>query len=178
MNYYLYVVLFVFCLDIFSIFATMINHINKAFVKNKGLIIMLLGLLVFFPVLVKNASAQTNIVATNTTMSSRTSIVREYTSNLFLVYNNEGSGNTSFNLIDMSTGFCQTMYLQGMTVNDFEIVDRTAYFCGANGTNVVAGWFDINALFYSVGVISSVNIPTPLSCAICSLCSERILSVE
>lgn len=71
---------------------------------------------------VKNATAQTNIVAMNTTMSSKTSIVREYTGDIFLVYNYDGGVNNSFNLVDVSTGLCLTMYVPGIMANDVEIV--------------------------------------------------------
>lgn len=146
--------------------------------KNKVLIIRLLTVFALLQMPVKNATAQTNIVAMNTTMSSKTSIVREYTGDIFLVYNYDGGVNNSFNLVDVSTGLCLTMYVPGIMANDVEIVDGTAYYCGSDGANVIAGWFDINSLFYLGGGMSTVTIPTTLPCATCTSCTERILSLD
>ncbi len=146
--------------------------------KNKVLIIQLLAVFALLQMPVKNATAQTNIVAMNTTMSSKTSIVREYTGDIFLVYNYDGGVNNSFNLVDVSTGLCLTMYVPGIMANDVEIVDGTAYFCGSDGANVIAGWFDINSLFYLGGGMSTVTIPTTLPCATYTSCTERILSLD
>lgn len=88
--------------------------------KNKRLIICALVVTVLLPSLVKNVPAQTNIVATNTTMPSRTSIVREYQKNLFLVYNDEGVAGTFFYLIDISSGVCLKTQLPSLIVNDVE----------------------------------------------------------
>lgn len=146
--------------------------------KNKRFIICTLVAIVLLPSLVKNVHAQTNIVATNTTMLSKTSIVREYQRDLFLVYNDEGSSKTSFSLVDISTGLCRTMNLPSLIVNDVEIVKNMAYFCGSIGTTVVAGWFDIRSVFYSGGSMSMIFVPTGLSCAAYTSSTEEILSLD
>ena len=94
--------------------------------KNKRLVFCALVVIVLLPSLVKNVSAQTNIVATNTTMFSKASIVREYQRDLFLVYNEERLAKTSFSLVDISTGACLTMKLPSLKVNDIEIVNDMA----------------------------------------------------
>lgn len=146
--------------------------------KNKRFIICTLVAIVLLPSLVKNVYAQTNIVATNTTMLSKASIVREYQKDLFLVYNDEGSSKTSFSLVDISTGLCHTMNLPSLIVNDVEIVKNMAYFCGSIGTTVVAGWFDIRSVFYSGGSMSMIFVPTGLSCAAYTSSTEEILSLD
>ena len=52
-----------------------------------------------------------NIIAEIPDKISKESIVREYDRYNFIVYNNEGGGHNSFNLIDFSTNVCHTMYL-------------------------------------------------------------------
>lgn len=147
--------------------------------RRKVLIIYALFAFAILPTLVGNVAAQTNIVEMSSVLQSRASIVRVYTKNLSLVYNQDGQGNYTFNLIDVLTGFCYTMYLPGMTVNDVEIVNDTAYFCGNIGYNVVAGWFDIQSLFFSGGSMSCFIIPATLSCSLNpSTCTEGILSLD
>ena len=146
--------------------------------KNNQLIICFLVALVLLPSWEKSTFAQTNIVATNTTMPSKMSIVREYSRDLFLVYNDEGSARTSFSLINISTGTCLTMNLPSIIVNDIEIVNNMAYFCGSIGSGVVVGWFDINSLFYLGGSMSCIVIPTGLSCVLYPSCTEEIISLD
>ena len=146
--------------------------------KNKRLVFCALVVIVILPSLVKNVSAQTNIVATNTTMFSKASIVREYQRDLFLVYNEERLAKTSFSLVDISTGSCLTMKLPSLKVNDIEIVNDMAYFCGSIGTTVVAGWFDIQSVFYSGGSMSMIFVPTGLSCTPFPSFTEEILSLD
>ena len=141
------------------------------------LIIYILLAFALLPALIGKVSAQTNIVEINSTMTSKGSIVREYSRNLYLVYNSDGYL-FSFNLIDVSTGVCNTFYLPSLSVNDFEITDDTAYFCGNIGANVVVGWFDIQNLFYNGGVMSCTIVPTNLSCGVYTSCTENILSLD
>lgn len=142
--------------------------------KNKTLITCILTAFVVLSSQFQNLSAQNNIVDMSTTIHSRGSIVREYRKDVFLVYNDD----RTFNLIEILTGSCLTINLPSITVNDFEIADDTAYFCGNVGSTVVAGWFDVHDLFYSGGAMYCMFVPTGLSCAYWTSCTEEILSLD
>ena len=142
--------------------------------KNKTLITCILTAFVVLSSQFQNLSAQNNIVDMSTTIHSRGSIVREYRKDVFLVYNDD----RTFNLIEILTGSCLTINLPSITVNDFEIADDTAYFCGNIGSTVVAGWFSVYNAFYAGSPITMVFVPTSLSCAYWPSCTEEILSLD
>lgn len=143
-------------------------------IKNKTLITCILTAFVVLSSQFQNLSAQNNIVDMSTTIQSRGSIVREYRKDVFLVYNDD----RTFNLIEILTGSCLTINLPSITVNDFEIADDTAYFCGNIGSTVVAGWFSVYNAFYAGSPITMVFVPTSLSCAYWPSCTEEILSLD
>ena len=126
-------------------------------------------LLAFVIVMVLAALSQRiqaqNIIAEIPDKISKESIVREYDRYNFIVYNNEGGGHNSFNLIDFSTNVCHTMYVPYLEVKDMEVVGGMAYFCGTWGSNPVAGWFNITRLFFYGDVIYYVFVPPALPCS-------------
>ena len=81
-------------------------------------------------------------------LSSKKSIVRYWKDMLYIVYSEDGGG-SSFSLVDVSTMTCTSFSSNYLGVNDFEIAGKDVYFCGNNGTNPIAGFFDIPTLFSS-----------------------------
>lgn len=121
-----------------------------------------------------------NIVAFSPQISSKQSIVREYSKQLFVVYNHAGGNVQSFNLINFSTGTCRQMPTPNLDVNDMEVVGGMAYFCGKWNGIPVAGWFDISNLFSGSGDINYINMPSPLTCPYFTapITNETILSLD
>ena len=146
--------------------------------KRKVLITCMLVVFALLPSVLQKAVAQSNLVEMSTTFQSRNSIVREYKENIFLIYNYDIIGDYTFNLINVLTGSCLSIKLPSVSVNDFEIANDTAYFCGSIGTTVVAGWFSVYDVFYAGSPITMVFVPTSLSCAYWSSCTEEIVSLD
>ena len=119
-----------------------------------------------------------NVIAGIPSMRSVKSIVREYDKNSFLLYNDDGANNNSFNLIDLNVGTCHTMYVAGLDVSDMEIVGQTAYFCGKWNGRFVAGWFGITSLFFSGGSISYIGLPSLFPCALDGIGIDELLSLR
>lgn len=92
-----------------------------------------------------------------------TTIVREYTSEKFVVY---AAGNTkSFCLVEMTGAAVFDAPLpSGITVNDFEIFDQKVYFCGDDNATPIIGWFDVDSLFTGLSSIGYVEVPSSLPC--------------
>lgn len=158
----------------------MINNykLNTNTLKNKTLIMILVAVIFLLPATIQKTQAQ-NTVAEIVPKYSKSSIVREYQKNQFLVYNYDGVGNNTFNLINIATNSCIIFPVGNLEVNDMEIVDTMAYFCGQWRGRVVAGWFSIPAVFYSGGSITYIDIPAPLLCSVSlSTAFETIQSLD
>ena len=92
-----------------------------------------------------------------------TSIVREYKSEQFVVYADNNS--KYFSLVGMSVPSINNAPLPStITVNDFEILNGAVYFCGADGTTPIAGWFYVDSLFNNLSPIRYFPVPPTLAC--------------
>ncbi len=119
-----------------------------------------------------------NVIAGVPSMISDNSIVREFDKNVFLVFNDDGNANYSFNLLDLSAGTCHTMDVAGLEVADMEVVGKTAYFCGIWNGRFAAGWFDIPSLFFFGGAISYINLPSLFPCVQSTTGIDELLSLR
>lgn len=92
-----------------------------------------------------------------------TTIVREYKGEQFVVYADEKS--KSFSFVDMSVPLIiNAPLLSTISINDFEILNGAVYFCGADGTTPIAGWFDVDSLFNNLSPIRYLPVPPTLAC--------------
>ena len=85
----------------------------------------------------------------------------DFTSGNHIVCSHPGDGtDVHFAMTDMNF-IIDVFVATGLTVKDFEIIDRLVFFCGYTSTNSgFLGWFDIDSLFYLGG---SAHIDRTLS---------------
>jgi len=98
-----------------------------------------------------------------TRLDSKESIVREFSENVFIVYNNDGTTGT-INYIDLNTNIVISARVQPVDVADFEIYAGTAYFCGTAFGTPIAGLFDIVDLFFGGGQIEYILMSNSIPC--------------
>ena len=134
-------------------------------------------LLALFFLLSAATALTQNVLAILPTQDSKVSIVREYSESQFLVYNEGAAGGPNFILADLSTSTYYSMSVP-WRVYDLEVVGKTAYFCGGSGGWPVAGWFNINALFFAGGSITYCTMPQFPPCVQNSSGIDEILSLK
>ena len=71
----------------------------------------------------QDAIYEINVPATKKT------IVREFNENIAIVYSSDGT-DSWFSYVDMNTPDCHSAKIPGLEVNDFEIYEKSVYFCG------------------------------------------------
>ena len=76
----------------------------------------------------------------------------DFTSGNHIVYSHPGDGtDVHFAMTDMNF-IIDVFVATGLTVKDFEIIDRLVFFCGSTSAGSgFLGWFDIDSLFYLGG---------------------------
>lgn len=110
-----------------------------------------------------NAFCQNELYAVSG-LNSKESIVREYSANIFVVYNS-GTGGRSFNLVDLNTMTVKSIDVSPLVVNDFEIYGDLVYYGGNVGLTGIVGWFDITVAFSATPTIRFAYLPA-VSCPI------------
>lgn len=121
---------------------------------------------------VANVCAQ-NIVYEVPNVRSSNSIIREYKDRCYLVYNDD-NGTPTFGYVELDSSNYKEASAQvpPLVINDMEIVDSIAYFCGKCTTvsYVVFGFFNVYDLFFNSGtisycILSTITMTKPLGCA-------------
>lgn len=96
-------------------------------------------------------------------LQSTNSIVREYGSNVYIVYNINATAG-SVNYVDLGSGIAVSAQVPAIDINDFEIYNGSVYFCGSAYGTPIAGMFDINSVFFGGGDIKYILFTSALVC--------------
>jgi hypothetical protein len=112
------------------------------------------------------SKAQNSVVDhASITSKNLSAIVREYEEDSFVLYTHDGFFSRWFNLVDMYGAVITDVQLPTtLTINDFEILDGMVYFCGADNTSPIIGWFNVDSVFNSYSTIRYVIVPPNMPC--------------
>lgn len=106
-------------------------------------------------------------------INSKKSIVRYWKGMEYIVYG-EDNGKSFFSLVDVSSMTYTSFTSAYLGVKDFEIIDKTVYFCGHDGNNPIAGFFNIPTLFSSATGMYYSNLGALCNSTFMTSSQERI----
>lgn len=106
-------------------------------------------------------------------------IVREFKENVAIVYSNDGTDGC-FYYVDLTASNCRYAIVPGLDVNDFEIYEKTVYFCGSSPMGNIVGYFDVYGTFFMGTPAQYAIMPTSLQCHVYdpNICYDDILSLK